>query len=115
MLKVPLDAECKDVFTCQASFLTVHNTSSVSNNWQSSILLSTRVRESRHAMLLRLNVLFGVKLGGFFSGFSRESNPNLKIYRLCCTESLNTCISVKCTAVWNKSSSVTALFLLPHP
>lgn len=71
MLKVPLDAECKDVFTCQASFLTMHNMSSVSNNWQSSILLSTRVRESRHAMLLRLNVLFGVKLGVFFRFFKR--------------------------------------------
>lgn len=57
MLRLPLDAECKDVFTCQAQFLSVQNMSSVSNNRQSSILLSTRVGEPRHAMLLRLNVL----------------------------------------------------------
>lgn len=98
MLRVPLDAECKHVsLPAKLHFLSVHNRSFISNNWQCSGLLSARAAEPRLAMLLRLHVL-SVK-SGVLQVFQEDLTQILESVGCGCTESSNSCLSVNCTAV----------------
>lgn len=74
-----MDAGCNGVFYLPD--IIPKHVHVMSNNWQSSALLSTRVAEPRYTKLLS-SCSFGLNLTSS-SGFSRGSNLNPKICRMC--------------------------------